>query len=50
VRVLLAIALSLSIAACANGLPQAQGPLFQLNPGKWTATTAELAAPPEGGR
>ena len=37
------------LAGCADGekLPQAQGPLFALNPGLWHPTPAELQDPPK---
>lgn len=45
----LALLFVIGLAACANDhdLPTATGPVFQLNPGKWTATEADLRVPPE---
>lgn len=39
------------LAGCADGepLPQADGPLFALNPGLWHPTPAELQEPPKAG-
>jgi len=39
------------LAGCADGepLPQAQGPLFALNPGLWHPTPAELQSAPKVG-
>ena len=36
------------LAGCASSDPlaKAHGPLFALNPGQWTPTEAQLAAPP----
>lgn len=42
--------LFLALSACSgtdHPLPVAHGPVFQLNPTRWVATSADLVAPPE---
>jgi hypothetical protein len=42
----LMILLALVLAACTgHALPEAKGPVFQLNPDKWTASAADLRVP-----
>jgi hypothetical protein len=45
--ILLAVVLAITGCAGEHDLPQAKGPVFQLNPTKWTATADELVVPPE---
>ena len=42
------LALVLAVAGCAgeHDLPEARGPVFQLNPTKWVATADDLVIPP----
>lgn len=48
-RLLLLVCAIGLLAGCASSDPlaKAHGPLFALNPGQWSPTTAQLAAPPQ---
>ncbi len=43
----LLLALGLLAGCAADPLAAPQGPVFALNPGHWTPTQAQLAAPPQ---
>jgi hypothetical protein len=38
--------LVLALAACAAEAPVAKGPMFQMNPDRWTADENDLSQPP----
>ena len=48
-RVLLLLCAAGVLAGCASGDPlaKAHGPVFALNPGLWSPSSAQLAAPPK---